>query len=58
MSEFYRPPLHPITCEEIDMLLHKIDQQYWPVIAKMKVSNSSPYQFQFPHRRRCICSIL
>ncbi len=48
MSEFYRPPLHPITCEEIDMLLHKIDQQYWPVIAKMKVAKFIPLSIPVP----------
>jgi hypothetical protein len=37
-----RPPLHPIAREQIDQLLHRVDQQHWPNITKMRVKNFHP----------------
>lgn len=42
MSFPERPPLHSITCEQIDMLLHKVDERHWPQIVEMRVKNYHP----------------
>jgi hypothetical protein len=54
MSEPDRPPLHPITCEQIDVLLHKVDQRHWSVIRAMRipifVSPSDPVPPKLPRQ--------
>lgn len=37
-----RPPLHPLACEQIDQLLHRVDEQHWPTITGMRVKNYYP----------------
>jgi hypothetical protein len=43
-----RPPLHEITCEQIDMLLHRVDERHWLVIAKMRVPKYIPPSVPVP----------
>lgn len=42
------PPLHPITREQIDMLLHKVDERHWPQITAMRVKNYYPPDTPIP----------
>jgi hypothetical protein len=37
-----RPPLHPITREQIDILLHKVDERHWPQITAMRIKSYYP----------------
>jgi hypothetical protein len=46
-----RPPLQPITCEEIDVRLHQVDQEYWPKIAKFKDLLFYPLSVPIPPHR-------
>lgn len=48
MSEPDRPPLHPVTCEQIDMLLHKIDQRHWQIIAAFRIARFIPQAIPSP----------
>jgi DNA-binding transcriptional ArsR family regulator len=48
MSFPERPPLHPIVCEQIDVLLHKVDERHWPQIAAMRVKNYYPLDTPVP----------
>jgi len=43
-----RPPLHPITCEQIDQLLHKVDERHWPQITAMRVKSYHPADTPVP----------
>jgi hypothetical protein len=42
MSEPGRPPLHPLTYETVDLLIHQADQTYWPQITAMRVRRYYP----------------
>jgi hypothetical protein len=48
MNEPGRPPLHPITCEAIDQLLHRVDQEHWPRITAMRVKKHYPLDIPVP----------
>jgi len=59
MSDRERPPLHVLTCEQIDILLHKVDEQHWPSITAMRVKSFYPPDTPVPpqapeHLRRQI----
>ena len=43
-----RPPLHPIMREQIDMLLHKVDERHWPQITAMRVKSYYPADTPVP----------
>lgn len=45
-----RPPLHPIACEQIDQLLHRVDQNHWPFITKMRGKTFYPPDEPVPPR--------
>ena len=51
MNDPERPPLPPITCEQIDVRLHQIDQQHWPEIAKFKDPLFYPLSVPVPPQR-------
>lgn len=48
MSTDGRPPLHSITCEQIDILLHKVDERHWPLITAMRVKSYYPADTPVP----------
>jgi hypothetical protein len=43
-----RPPLHPVICEQIDMLLYRVDQRHWPLIEGMQVAVFIPPNIPVP----------
>jgi len=43
-----RPPLHLITCEQINQLLHRVDQQHWPNIIAMRIKKHYPLDVPVP----------
>ena len=43
-----RPPLHSISCEQIDQLLHHMDQQHWPNIIAMRIKRHYPLDVPVP----------
>lgn len=49
-TELGRPPLHPIACEQIDQLLHRVDQNHWPFITKMRGKTFYPPDEPVPPR--------
>lgn len=52
MNDPFRPPLHPVAWEQIKMLLDKVDQRQWPLIASWRVPNyfppGTPIPSQYP----------
>src|SRR5271154_6697414 len=48
MNDPFRPPLHPIAREQIKMLLDKVDQQHWPLIAAWRVPKYFPLDTPVP----------
>jgi DNA-binding XRE family transcriptional regulator len=51
MSEADRPPLDPITYEQIRELLYKVDQRLWPMIADFRVPRFIPLSTPVPPQR-------
>ena len=45
---FGRPPLAPLTCEAIDQLLHRVDEQHWPAIASFRIKKHYPLDVPVP----------
>jgi hypothetical protein len=43
-----RPPLHPLTKEGIEKLLHRVDQRHWALLAEMRVSKFIPLDIPVP----------
>jgi len=52
MKEFYRPPLDPIIIEQIDLLLYRVDEKYWPQIAEFLVPRFIPPAIPVPPQRK------
>lgn len=48
MNTLGRPPLHAITCEQIDQLLHRVDQQHWPNIVAFRAKRRYPLDEPIP----------
>jgi hypothetical protein len=43
-----QPPLHSIAREQINMLLHKVDERHWPLITSMRVKSFYPSDAPVP----------
>lgn len=52
MNELYRPPLDPIIIEQIDLLLYRVDEEYWPKIAEFLVPRFIPPAIPVPPPRK------
>jgi hypothetical protein len=51
MEHFQRPPLVPLTIEEITQLAHEIDERYWPLIIEFRVAKFIPPSIPVPPQR-------
>lgn len=43
-----RPPLHEIVLEQIEQLLHKVDERHWPSITEMRIKKYYPLDVPVP----------
>lgn len=48
MNDSERPPFDDLTREALDLLLHRVDEEHWPLIAAMRVKKHYPLDLPVP----------